>query len=73
MIGITVGALAGYFRGGIDTVLMRFTDLFITFPMIVIGAVLGKLAGGSQRRLSSPSRSGSSPGPRWPGWCAASS
>ena len=22
---------------------MRFTDLFITFPMIVIGAVLGKL------------------------------
>ena len=35
----------GYFRGGIDQFLMRFTDLFITFPVIVIGAVLGKLAG----------------------------
>ena len=43
---MTIGAVAGYFRGGTDQLLMRFTDLFITFPMIVIGAVLGKLAGG---------------------------
>jgi peptide/nickel transport system permease protein len=45
LIGMTIGAVAGYFRGGIDQFLMRFTDLFITFPVIVIGAVLGKLAG----------------------------
>ena len=45
LIGMTVGAVSGYFRGGIDQFLMRFTDLFITFPVIVIGAVLGKLAG----------------------------
>ncbi len=47
VIGMTVGALSGYFRGGIDQALMRFTDLFITFPVVVIGAVLGKLAGGA--------------------------
>lgn len=45
IIGIAVGALAGFFRGSLDQALMRFTDLIITFPVIVIGAVLGKLAG----------------------------
>lgn len=45
LIGMTVGAVSGYFRGWIDQFLMRFTDLFITFPVIVIGAVLGNLAG----------------------------
>ncbi len=46
LIGMTIGALAGYFRGWVDQFLMRFTDLFITFPVVVIGAVLGKIAGG---------------------------
>ncbi len=46
LIGMAVGAVAGYFRGSTDQFLMRFTDLFITFPTLVIGAVLGKLAGG---------------------------
>jgi peptide/nickel transport system permease protein len=45
LIGMTIGAVAGYFRGWIDQLLMRFTDLFITFPVIVIGAVLGNIAG----------------------------
>jgi len=47
LIGMGVGALAGYLRGWVDQLLMRTTDLFITFPVIVIGAVLGKLAGGA--------------------------
>ena len=45
VVGIAVGATAGFFRGRTDQALMRFTDLIITFPVIVIGAVLGKLAG----------------------------
>ena len=45
LIGIAVGALAGFYRGSVDQALMRFTDLIITFPVIVIGAVLGKFAG----------------------------
>lgn len=47
VLGMVVGALAGYFRGATDQGLMRLTDLFLTFPVIVIGAVLGKLAGGA--------------------------
>ncbi|MFZ0531332.1 MAG: ABC transporter permease [Propionicimonas sp.] len=42
-IGVTVGALSGYYRKNVDQTLMRFTDLVITLPVIVLGAVLGKL------------------------------
>jgi ABC-type dipeptide/oligopeptide/nickel transport system permease subunit len=45
LIGTLVGAFSGFFRGKTDTVLMRFTDLIITLPVIVIGAVLGKKLG----------------------------
>ena len=44
-IGIVVGALAGYFRGRADAVLMRFTDGMLTIPVIVVGAVLGRRFG----------------------------
>ncbi len=46
VVGVLVGSLAGFYRGRIDTALMRTTDLFITVPTLVIGAVVGKLAGG---------------------------
>ena len=45
VLGMVVGALSGYFRGAADQGLMRLTDLFLTFPVIVIGAVLGNIAG----------------------------
>lgn len=45
-IGSTVGAVAGYFRGVADGVLMRIADLVFAFPPIilamVVAAVLGK-------------------------------
>jgi peptide/nickel transport system permease protein len=47
LVGVTVGSLSGYFRGRTDSWLMRFTDLIITMPVIVIGAVLALLSGGS--------------------------
>ncbi len=43
LLGIVVGSLAGFFRGWVDSLLMRTTDLFITFPVIVVGAVLGNM------------------------------
>lgn len=46
VVGVLIGALAGFYRGRIDALLMRTTDLFITMPSIVIGAVIGKLTGG---------------------------
>ncbi|HVM05605.1 MAG TPA: ABC transporter permease [Acidimicrobiales bacterium] len=38
--GATVGALAGYYRGLLDTVLMRVTDLFLTIPSLAVLLVL---------------------------------
>jgi ABC-type dipeptide/oligopeptide/nickel transport system permease subunit len=39
-VGAVIGALAGYYRGWVDTALMRFTDLVLTIPSIAILAVL---------------------------------
>jgi ABC-type dipeptide/oligopeptide/nickel transport system permease subunit len=46
LIGVAVGALAGYFRGPVETILMRFTDLVITIPLLLLAAVIGKAVGG---------------------------
>jgi peptide/nickel transport system permease protein len=46
VIGGTIGAVAGYFRGPVDGILMRGADLVFAFPPIilamVVAAVLGK-------------------------------
>jgi len=47
VLGSIIGAVAGYFRGWVDEVLMRITDLFIVIPLLVLAAVLGKIAGAS--------------------------
>lgn len=39
-IGVVVGCLAGYFGGVIDSVLMRFTEIFQTIPSFIFGIVL---------------------------------
>jgi peptide/nickel transport system permease protein len=43
LIGTTVGAVAGYFGGAIDTFFMRLADLVIILPFIVILIVLGAI------------------------------
>jgi peptide/nickel transport system permease protein len=35
-IGVLVGSLAGYYRGWVDALLMRVTDLFLTVPVLVV-------------------------------------
>jgi ABC-type dipeptide/oligopeptide/nickel transport system permease subunit len=44
-IGTVIGAVSGFFRGWRDSVLMRFTDVIITIPVIVVGAVVGRAVG----------------------------
>ena len=40
-LGVGVGAVAGYFGGWVDSVLMRLTDAFLTFPSIFVLILLG--------------------------------
>jgi peptide/nickel transport system permease protein len=40
LIGASVGIVAGYFRGLIGGVLMRFTDLMMAFPALLLAIVL---------------------------------
>lgn len=46
VIGVTIGAIAGYFGGWTDDILMRITDIFLTVPALVLAiavtAALGK-------------------------------
>lgn len=43
VIGILVGAVAGYFGGWIDEVLMRFVEIFVVFPGLVAVLVLSSI------------------------------
>ena len=44
-IGTVLGAVAGYYRGWVESIIMRFTDLMITLPIILVTAVLGYIFG----------------------------
>ena len=41
VIGTALGAIAGYFGKWVDQLIMRFVDLLITIPTLIIGAVIG--------------------------------
>jgi peptide/nickel transport system permease protein len=45
IIGMTLGALAGYFRGWVDVVIMRMVDVVMSFPVIVLLLVVVALVG----------------------------
>ncbi|MBN1452522.1 MAG: ABC transporter permease [Anaerolineales bacterium] len=41
LLGVIVGALSGYFGGWLDSILMRITDAFLTFPTLFVLILLG--------------------------------
>jgi peptide/nickel transport system permease protein len=47
IVGMTIGALSGYFGGWVDNLLMRVVDLVITLPSLPILLILSKFFGGS--------------------------
>jgi peptide/nickel transport system permease protein len=47
VVGTLWGATAGYYRGWLDTVMMRLADLILTLPLIAVAALLAHHVGGS--------------------------
>lgn len=47
MVGVIIGAVAGYYGGLIDAVLMRFTEAMLNIPQIFLLIVMSKIVGGS--------------------------
>lgn len=39
-VGVVLGAIAGYFRGGVDAVLARVFDILLAFPAILLAIVI---------------------------------
>ncbi len=49
VIGTVLGILAGYFGGAVDAVIMRFADMMIAFPGLVLAIAVAGILGASTR------------------------
>lgn len=47
IIGIMIGAIAGFAGGWVDNSLMRVADILLTIPLLVLGLVIASFIGGS--------------------------
>ena len=47
VVGSLVGIVSGYFGGKIETVLMRFSDMMLAFPGVVLAIAIAGMLGGS--------------------------
>ena len=54
LIGVPVGLVAGYYRGYVDDALMRFADVMLAFPSLVLAVALVGLWGRLTRRIIDP-------------------
>jgi len=41
VVGVTLGMIAGYYRGGVDSVLSRIMDIQLAFPVLLLAIGLG--------------------------------
>jgi peptide/nickel transport system permease protein len=47
LIGTAIGLVAGYYRGWVDTVLSRLTDVVLAFPILLLGLGLAAACSGA--------------------------
>ena len=50
IIGVLFGAVAGFFGGFADTVIMRITDIFLAIPYIVLAVAIASCSGAARTR-----------------------
>ncbi|MGH9211379.1 MAG: ABC transporter permease [Acidimicrobiales bacterium] len=51
VIGVTVGALTGFIGGLFDTLVMRFVDVFLAIPYIILAVALATVLGRSENSV----------------------
>ncbi|MBI3550498.1 MAG: ABC transporter permease [Elusimicrobia bacterium] len=51
LIGILIGGLAGFYGGWVDEVLMRFTDVILALPGIILAVVIVAVLGPSLQKV----------------------
>lgn len=51
LIGVPVGMIAGYFGGWFDTLLMRFADVQLSFPFILLALTINAILGLGLRNI----------------------
>jgi dipeptide transport system permease protein len=47
LLGVVTGLISGYVGGGVDTVIMRFMDVILAFPSLLLALVLVAILGPS--------------------------
>lgn len=47
VVGTFLGVITGYFGGIVDTVIMRFADMMISFPGVILAIAIAGILGGS--------------------------
>ncbi len=47
LVGVIVGVLSGFFGGRVEMVLMRFADMMLAFPGVVLAIAIAGILGGS--------------------------
>lgn len=51
ILGCVIGSISGYFKGAVDTVLMRMMDIMQSFPPFILGMALAAAIGPGVRNL----------------------
>lgn len=51
LIGVPIGMVAGYFGGWFDTILMRFADVQLSFPFILLALTINAILGLGLRNI----------------------
>lgn len=51
VIGVTLGSISGYFGGWLDNLIMRFTDIMMSFPFLIIAIAIMAALGSSQKNI----------------------
>ncbi len=50
-VGMTLGLVAGYYGGWTNTIIMRFTDALMAFPMLLLAMMIAALLGGGMTNV----------------------